>query len=197
LNKKPPQLPDIEDATLKACLAPLLQAMIGAEPEASTTPANNSNDAELSDEKTLNPNLVDIRPTNPQGRLVSDVPHNPTSSNDNPPPSSGVASPNDFELPEMPKTLAEWRLLADDDFGAFRTIDHFLGMTDAELETAAAEFPRQISGTMTRIAKIKRRLAARYDAVTTAAALLERAMARAASRPGIGPAHIEAKSGRE
>ena len=190
MNKKPPELPNIEDAALKACLAPLLEAMTNAEPAA---PAVNANDAKFSDDDRPNPGLADIVPTNTQGQLVTDVQPHPAISNDNPLPSPGLASSNDRELPETPKTLAEWRLLADDDFGAFRMIDHFLGMTDAELETAAAEFPRQIVGTMTRIAKIKRRLAARYDTVTTAATLLERAMARS----GIGLTKIKANSGGE
>jgi len=130
VNKRPPELPNIEDATLRACLAPLMDAM----------------------------------------HAPSDPPRLPVAnSNDNPAP---VASGE-------PRTLPGWRAQADEDFGLFRTIELFLGMTDAELEHAAAEFPRQIGGTVARIAAIKRRLATQYDTVTTVVALLERAISRA------------------
>ena len=54
-------------------------------------------------------------------------------------------------------------MLADDDFGVFRMIQGFLAMTDVELAVVAADFPKQIDGTVARIARLKRRLAGRYD----------------------------------
>jgi hypothetical protein len=159
MNKKPPMLPNIEDATLKACLAPLMEAINPAvETVAPLTQAFAS-------------------PVVPAMRAPG-LPHGPAGSNDNPLPTEENAAPRVPASCGMPTTLTEWRSLADDEFGAFRTIEHFLSMTDAELEEAAAEFPRQISGTVGRISRIKKRLVARYDAVTTVVALLERAIAR-------------------
>jgi hypothetical protein len=135
VSRKPPELPNIEDAALRDCLAPLMDAMNAGE-----------------------------RPRDNAG------------SNDNPAPANDPAA-NCFGTPE---TLAEWKAMADDDFGLFRTIELFLAMTDAELETAAAEFPRQVNGTIARIGGLKRRLSVQYDTVTTVTALLERAMARVA-----------------
>ena len=152
MNKRPPELPNIEDATLLACLAPLMEAMHARAEQATPAP------------------LVDLpveRSAEPRDFAAG--------SNDNPPPV-------DQQSEDMPGTRAEWRSLADDDFGAFRTMELFLAMTDAELETAAAEFPRQIGGTIARIGRIKRRLSKQYDTVTIVTALLERAMARTAGR---------------
>jgi hypothetical protein len=146
VNKKPPELPNIEDSTLRACLAPLMEAM-----QAGTEPVT----ARASSERSV--------------RV-------PAGSNDNPAPPAELREPHARDWPD---TLAAWRLLADDEFGAFRTIDQFLAMSDAERETAAAEFPRQIGGTIARLARMKRRLAGRYDTVTTALALLHRAMEHA------------------
>jgi hypothetical protein len=152
LNKKPPELPNIEDATLRACLAPLMEAMTtGGEPAARPSP----------------PASV--------GRAAPQR----AGSNDNPLPAEEIGS-NDPEPARIPKTLAEWRLQADDDFAAFRMVELFLAMTDVELARAAAEFPRQITGTLARIGRIKQRFAAQYDRVTAAVALLERAEVQAA-----------------
>jgi hypothetical protein len=51
------------------------------------------------------------------------------------------------------------------------------------LLNVAADFPKQIGGTIARIGRIKRRLAVQYDTVTIALAVLERTMARTASEP--------------
>jgi hypothetical protein len=148
VNRKPPELPNIEDATLRACLAPLMDAMTaGADPVAREVP-----------------------------NVATPIGHSPAGSNDNPPPTAAAHS---GEYSDTPTSLAEWRSQADDDFGVFRTIDLFLAMTDAELAIAAAEFPKQIDGTVVRIAGIKRRLAAQYDTVTTILALLNRAIMQA------------------
>ena len=170
MTKKPPVLPNIEDDTLRACLAPLVDAMNpGIEPVAPITQAFVSAGVQSGVTVTR----------------AREVPDGPPSSNDNPVPSAGTIGACDFECSGLPRTLAEWRSLADDDFGAFRMIEHFLGMTDEELEAAAVEFPKQIGGTMGRINRIKKRLAARYDAVTTVTVLLERALARAAARHAV------------
>ncbi len=154
MNKKPPELPNIEDATLRACLAPLMDAMTAGA------------------EAPIQALLTGVRGQN--------VPELPAGSNDNPLPSGEFVVPRDRECADPPRTLAEWRSLADDDFGTFRMIELFLAMTEAELEKAAAEFPRQIGGTVVRLSRMKRRLADQYDTVTTITALLKRALARAA-----------------
>jgi len=178
MNKKPPSLPNIEDATLRACLAPLVDAMnhggdiLGAAPPLTQAFVP----APAVPPHPLLPQHVSGPASGP------DSPRDPISSNDNPPPSAELIAIRGRECSGLPATLAEWRSLADDDFGAFRMIEQFLGMTDEELETAAAEFPKQIGGTVTRISRLKKRLAARYDAVTTVMTLLERAQARATAR---------------
>lgn len=152
MNKKPPRLPNIEDATLRACLAPLMEAMHPvSEPAVPAAPPE----------------------------MTREPPRGPANSNDKPAPLAG--SPPGTGRGGVAKSLSEWRLLAEDEFGVFRTIELFLAMTDAELEAVAAEFPRQIAGTVARIAAIRRRLSEQYDIVTTAAALLDRASARAAT----------------
>ena len=163
MNKKPPELPNIEDATLRACLAPLMQAM------------------HAGGEMASHPALPDPVAPTPRPQLVpaGSPTGSPTVSNDNPSPWIAASPAIDREHHGTPKTLTEWRLLTDDEFGAFRMIELFLTMTDAELRSAAADFPKQIGGTVARLGRIKRRLAAQYDTVTTAVALLERAMARA------------------
>jgi hypothetical protein len=172
MNKKPPDLPNIEDATLRACLAPLMEAMhAGSEPAAPpvrrVTPAG------------VTPTGVMIeRSAEPLAGVVG--------CNDNPAPATETAGGHEHSA--APKTLAEWRSLADDDFGAFRMIELFLVMTDAELATAAVEFPKQIGGTLARIGRIRQRLLAQYDTVTTVTALLERALARAVSPGPVPPA---------
>ena len=159
MNKKPPELPNIEDATLLACLAPLMEAMHAG-----------------GDAMAIHPPLPNPAPRPP--RMPAGL---PAGSNDNPSPRPEATGTIDRQDPATPKTRAEWRSLADDEFGAFRMIELFLTMSDAELLIAAADFPKQIGGTVARIARIKRRLAAQYDLATTAVALLERALARAAA----------------
>ena len=160
MNKKPPDLPNIEDATLRACLAPLMDAM-------------NSGGESASQAVAPIPVARARRP-----RIVT------SGSNDNPPPAAGKSGPADREPAGIPKTLAEWRVQADDDFAALRMAELFLAMTDAELATAAAEFPRQVAGTVARIGRIKLRLAAQYDRVTAAVALLERAQEQVSDEAG-------------
>jgi hypothetical protein len=156
VSRKPPELPNIEDTALRAYLAPLMNNMTSA-----TEPAAIADAGETTQ--------------------LTDQPKTSVSSNDNPAPSTEVIAAR--ECPMIPRTLAEWRSLADADFGAYRMIELFLGMTDAELETAAAEFPKQIGATVRRICCLKTQLATRYDAVTTVNTLLERAMGRVAARP--------------
>jgi hypothetical protein len=160
LNKKPPELPNIEDATLRACLAPLMDAMkSGGEPAA----------------QTLAP--VPIARSASQRIGIA-------GSNDNPLPDEDRIGSVGPEHACIPQTLAEWRLQADDDFAAFRMAELFLAMTDVELSKAVAEFPRQITGTVARIRRIKQRLAAQYDRMTAVVALLERAEVQAANDAG-------------
>ncbi len=167
MNKKPPDLPNIEDATLRACLAPLMDAM---------TPR-----AEMAVAAVPAAQRAPMAATRSDPAVSSPPAHGAANSNENRPPSPGLTEVSDQASADLPKTLAEWRSLADDDFGMFRTIELFLAMTEAELEIAAAEFPKQIGGTIARIDRIKRRLSAQYDTVTTVTALLRRALARAAA----------------
>jgi hypothetical protein len=159
VSKKPTELPNIEDATLRACLAPLMDAMNSGGEMASQSVSSAA-----------------VARASPPARV-------PSGSNDNPLPVSETIGTVDRDPLSTPGTLAEWRLQADDDFGAFRMIALFLAMSDAELATVAAEFPKQIAGTVSRIARIKRRLAAQYDMVTAAMALLERATTQAVTEP--------------
>lgn len=153
MNKKPPELPNIEDATLRACLAPLMDAM------------NASGD--VAGQPVAVP-----RASRPQPVA--------SGSNDNPLPGVATIAAVDRTLDGCPPgTLAQWRLQAEDDLAAVRMAELFLAMPDAELMAAAAEFPRQIAGTVARIAGVKQRLAARYDKLTAAIAVLERAVAAA------------------
>lgn len=150
MNKKPPELPNIEDATLRACLAPLMDAMNAGSEVASQTSAS-----------------VAVARTARQTAA--------SGSNDNPRPAADTIGPFVGTPTDTPQTLAEWRLQADDDFASFRMVELFLAMTDAELENAAVEFPRQIAGTVARIRRLKQRLTAQYNKVTAMVALLERA----------------------
>lgn len=253
MTKKPPDLPNIEDATLRACLAPLMDAMqAGVEPMGRPSPLAAPRPTRVPDQPAAGSGMAGVRlfppvgtpasgpaalaektpsgsrenarvgpPDSPDAEAPADVvagtsrgtsagpassdasepetgaPANTPAvppmaapagshrgSNDNPSPSGEPIGAGDRDYMGTPRTLAEWRALADDEFGAFRTIELFLAMTDAELRVAAAEFPRQIGGTLARIGRIKRRLAAQYDTVTTAAALLERALARATAEHG-------------
>ncbi len=143
MSRKPLDLPNIEDATLRACLAPLMGEM----------------------------------------RSVAE-----TTATDAPP-----RAPEPGEAADTSGALAVWRAEADEDFDVFRTVDRFLAMTDADLEAAAAAYPRQFAGTAARIGRIKARLEARYQSVAAAELLLRRAMDRvavsetqAAGRPGQG-----------
>ena len=145
MSRKPPELPNIEDATLVACLAPLMGAMhAGSEPGPTRT-------AETRAEAPI---------------------HDRLGSNDNKRQAVGSRDQR------PPEDLDAWRSRADDDFGMFRVIERFLSMTDAELDGAAAAFPKQIGATAVRISGLKRRLADQYDRVTIVLAALERAAAR-------------------
>jgi hypothetical protein len=151
VNRKPPELPNIEDATLRACLAPLMDAMnAGGEPAVQAS-------APIAVARAARPQVV------------------APGSNDNPLPAADKTAPLDRDPTFGPNALAEWRAQADDDFAAFRMVEVFLSMTDADLAAAVEEFPRQIAGTVARIGRIKRRLASQYDRVTAAIALLDRA----------------------
>jgi hypothetical protein len=157
VNKKPPQLPNIEDATLRACLAPLMDAM--------NTGSDSANQPQAP---------VAVPPVARSQPVAS-------GSNDNPLPAADRSGPVGGTPAGMPRTLADWRLQADDDFASFRMVELFLAMTDAELATAATDFPRQIAGTVARVGHLKQRLTAQYDKVTATIALLERAQLAARS----------------
>jgi hypothetical protein len=203
VNKKPPELPNIEDATLRACLAPLMEAMnagremagqalaqvpvarAAAEVPVAEVPVAEVPVAGAVAEVPVAGAVAEV----PVAGAVAEVPMSraarlqavPSGSNDNPLPGADKLRPVDGEPDCTPETLAEWRLQADDDFAALRMVEQFLAMTDVELVTAAAEFPRQITGTVARIGRIKQRLAARCDKVTVAVALLERARMQASA----------------
>ncbi len=203
MNKKPPDLPNIEDATLRACLAPLLGAMTAgaglSDPRRFFVPPprpvqgsvarrdvatrmmrERSSPAPSPETPVLPPPDLGAPSGSPFGLSAGPSERTRSGSNDNPLPGPHPA-PVPRETANPPETLADWRALADEDLGLFRTIELFLGMTDAELCTAATDFPRQIGGTLARIEQMKRRLAAQYDTVTTAIALLERALTAAAA----------------
>jgi hypothetical protein len=87
--------------------------------------------------------------------------------------------------------------LTPDDVGTFRIINVFLAMTDAERASVAAQFPKQIAGTMARVARLKQRMADRYDTVATVLTLLRRAMVPdAMTDPSDGLTAAQSDSGR-
>jgi hypothetical protein len=145
VNKKPPVLPDIEDATLRACLAPLMDAMSGTDTDA-------------------------VRPDRVAGEAAAGLPR---VSNDNPPPAKHQTY---AEAANTAGYFDELPPLTPDDVGTFRIINVFLAMTDAERANVAAQFPKQIAGTISRVAHLKQRMADRYDTVATVLTLLRRAM---------------------
>ena len=145
MTRKPPDLPNIEDATLRACLAPLMDAM--------NAPQDGDGQAV-------------------SGERVALLPDPALSA------SEIMAAHGAPGWLNVPATLAEWRQTTDEDFDAYRTIERFLAMTDADLETAAAAYPRQFAGTAARIARIKDRLEAHYEAVAAVQVLLRRALDR-------------------
>jgi hypothetical protein len=154
VNRKPPVLPDIEDATLRACLAPLMEAMSGTDTDAD-------------------------QPDSIAGEAARGLPR---VSNDNPPPAAHET------YPEVANSAGDLGELTPDDVGTFRIINVFLAMTDAERANVAAQFPKQIAGTMARVARLKQRMADRYDTVATALTLLRRAMvADGMTDPSDGP----------
>jgi hypothetical protein len=165
VNKKPPVLPDIEDATLRACLAPLMEAMSGTDADA-------------------------VPPDNAAGLAVLGMAR---GSNDNPPPTVHET------YPEAANTAGDFRelsLLTPDDVGTFRIINVFLAMTDAERASVAAQFPKQIAGTVARVARLKQRVADRYDTVATVLTLLRRAMVPGLmTDPADGPAAARSDPG--
>jgi len=152
--KRVPDLPNIEDATLRACLAPLMEAMItgtDSAPAGYLPPTLESSDLD----------------TLPGPANCNDLPFAPVD---------GVA----VDLPcVLPRSRDAWRAEADEDAALFRTIAVFLNLSEAELDHAARDFPRQIGGTLARIGDLRARLMARYDRAATAAAMLRRALARA------------------
>ena len=184
MNKKPPELPNIEDAMLRACLAPLMESMSGGvDPPRPTTlpgvvipmswPVRSSKDNPTATVPPVPSVLVASAPV--PSAPVPSAPAEPDF------PSAAVL-PGDEGA--MPKTLAAWRSLADEDFGTFRTIDSFLARTDEELAAAAAAFPKQLGGTVARLARLRERLKAQADAVAEVQILLRRALARAGGAAG-------------
>ena len=154
MNRKAVELPNIEDAMLRACLAPLVESVTtGSE---TVTPAPRE----------------PVRSAVHQQRASA-------ASTDTPPPravSRGFA--------RTPTTLVEWQSLAQQEFAAFGTVEQLLGKTDTELVTAVLEFPKQICGTLAWMATIDDRLALHRYAVTTLMARLRMAMTRAAVEAG-------------
>ena len=115
MNRKPPELPNIEDATLRACLAPLMEVM---------RPGG---------EMTSHLALAD-----PVRRGIDRV---PAGSNDNPSPVPKAPEVAGRAYSDTPKTRGESRSLFDDEHGAFRMMERFLAMTDAELLDVQVALP--------------------------------------------------------
>jgi hypothetical protein len=148
------ELPNIEDATLRACLAPLAEAIAAG---AETVPPF-----------TREP----VRPPPDQQPV-------PAASTGTPPPRMAARG-----FARTPETLAEWQSLAAQEFAAFGTVQQLLARTDAELVTAALEFPQQLRGTLAWMATMEDRLALQRHAVTTLMERLRMAMTRAAVEAG-------------
>jgi hypothetical protein len=163
VSKKSPKLPNIEDASLRAFLAPLMEAM-----------ETDSAMKGIAEPRFGRPDFDVPAPSWP-GIPIS-------STDDASHAGDGPAAAT--VRPEDP---------GDDDVGTLRTVERFLAMTEAELARAAASFPKQINGTLSRVHRLKRRLAEQYDAATTVATLLERALGAAIASPAFGG--VEPRSG--
>ena len=181
MTRKPPDLPNIEDATLRACLAPLMDAMNAPQDLDGQSPLG-ERPARFPDRALSMREALSVREAQSIREALS--------------MREALAAPEPLAVPEvlseqeifgrpaMPATLAEWRQTTDEDFDAYRTIERFLAMTDADLETAAAAYPRQFASTAARIARIKGRLEAHYQAVAAVQVLLRRALNRSGQDRG-------------
>jgi hypothetical protein len=169
MSKKPIDLPNIEDATLRACLAPLMEAVAVS----SVTTTSSAVDVAPS---------VDVTPfPRDYARPVPNRQPLPAPTNDVlPPPPRGASR----GFTRTPDTLAEWQAVAGQEFAAFGTVAQLLARSDAELLAAAGEFPQQLQGTLTRLTAVDNRLALQRYAVTTLMVRLRMAMTRAAVDAG-------------
>lgn len=175
MTRKPPDLPNIEDATLRACLAPLMDAMNAPQDLDGQSPLG-ERPARFPDRALSMREALSVR----EAQSIREALAAPE-----PLAAPEVLSEQEiFGRPAMPATLAEWRQTTDEDFDAYRTIERFLAMTDADLETAAAAYPRQFASTAARIARIKGRLEAHYQAVAAVQVLLRRALNRSGQDRG-------------
>jgi hypothetical protein len=155
MTRKAAQLPNIEDATLKQCLAPLVDALAGG-PE--LEPWVEARGAEKASRMPRS-----MHAAAPRAAPIPDAPNRRRRG-----------------FVRAPETLAEWRAKADEEFATFGTVERLLERTDAELLEAALAFPRQIGAMIERIAGIEGRLARQHDAVAALLVRLDHALARTA-----------------
>lgn len=185
MSKRPAELPNIEDATLRACLAPRAEAS-GAKQERWTVTPFPREPVRLPPDRLPGDRLAGdrLRGDRPPGHRIPEdrFPGDRRVGDQQPAPGwqsvpvgfSGTLPPSHMAPPEYargPVTLGEWQSLAAQEFAAFGTVQQLLGRTDAELAIAARDFPQQISGTLARLETLEQRLVQRCCAVTT---LIER-----------------------
>jgi hypothetical protein len=166
MSRRRVELPNIEDATLRACLAPLAEA-IAASPETVTPfprePVRPPPDRQPWLERQV---PSDRSPRVDWSSLPRRQPDPIAWSDTLPPPPVAPRGPV-----RSPETLVEWQALAAQEFGVFGTVQQLLERTDTQLTTAALEYPQQIDGTLARLELLEERLVQQCCAVTT---LLER-----------------------
>ena len=148
MSKRPTELPNIEDATLRAYLAPRAEASSAKQQTVTPFPR---------EPVRLPPDRL------PGDRRVGDQQPAPGWQSV-PVGFSGTLPPSHMAPPEYargPVTLEEWQALAAQEFAVFGTVQQLLGRTDAELAIAARDFPQQISGTVARLETLEQRLVQR------------------------------------
>jgi hypothetical protein len=166
MSKRPVELPNIEDAALRACLAPLAEAIVAgietvkpfpSDPVRRPSDRQAGPDRQALPERPPGTGRLPARPWRP----------GPVASSDAPPPSP-AASHGTVRTPE---TLGEWQALAAQEFGIFGMVQQLLRRTDTQLTAAALDFPDQVDGALARLEKLEARLVQQCCAVT---ALVER-----------------------
>jgi hypothetical protein len=191
MSKRPTELPNIEDATLRACLASRAEAS-GAGQRAVTSfprepvrpPPERHPGDRLGGDRVLGDRHPGDRLPGDHlagARLALDQQPAPMAYSGTLPPSH--MAPADFA--RSPVTLGEWKSLAAQEFAVFGTVQQLLGRTDAELAIAAREFPQQISGTLARLETLEQRLVQRSCAVTTLIERLHLAATRVETDTGL------------
>ncbi|MGA3401122.1 MAG: hypothetical protein ABSC95_18050 [Acetobacteraceae bacterium] len=170
MSRKPAALPHIEDATFAACLAPLAEALMS---HADAEIRSHTADRAPTEPQPVPAGSADRGYPGPVHRL-----RNAGAAGD-----AGIA-PGSAGVSPTPQALAEWRLVADQEFATFCTIELFLAKSDAELSAAVLAYPRQIVGFLERIARMEHRRALQHQAMIELMTRIQMAMMEAENESG-------------